>query len=114
MQKQPNDQLRAARVQEQAATGLGIPARCVCVGFTASAFHYWRKRHAMFSQPATTFIALPSDGGRSEWALEVYVAMGHRDVSNSIPELAMVVAAKLMHDPVGRHWTAFAIGGETS
>ena len=62
MQRESNQDLWSARLQEQTASGLGILAWCVREGLTASAFHYWRKRLATLSQPATTLIALPSVG----------------------------------------------------
>lgn len=77
MQRESNQQLWSARVQEQAASGLGIQAWCAREGLTASAFHYWRKRLAMPSQTATTLIALPSVGGRVEPVLEVMTPSGY-------------------------------------
>jgi hypothetical protein len=77
MQRESNQDLWSARLQEQAASGLGIQAWCVREGLTASAFHYWRKRLAMPSQPATTLIALPNVGGRAEPVLEVMTPAGY-------------------------------------
>lgn len=77
MQRESNQHLWSARVQEQAASGLGIQAWCAREGLTASAFHYWRKRLAMSSQTATTLIALPSVGVRAEPMLEVMTPSGY-------------------------------------
>ena len=77
MQRESNQQLWSARVQEQAVSGLGIQAWCAREGLTASAFHYWRKRLAMPSQTATTLIALPSVGVRAEPMLEVMTPSGY-------------------------------------
>ena len=77
MQRESNQQLWSARVQEQAASGLGIHAWCVREGLTASTFHYWRKRLVTPSRPATTLIALPGVGRRSEPVLEVMTPLGY-------------------------------------
>ena len=77
MQRESNQQLWSARVQEQAASGLCIQAWCSREGLTASAFHYWRKRLVMPSRTATTLIALPSVGVRAEPVLEVMTPSGY-------------------------------------
>lgn len=77
MQRESNQDLWSARLQEQAASGLGIQAWCVREGLTASAFHYWRKRLATLSQPATTLIALPSVGRLTASVLEVMTPSGY-------------------------------------
>lgn len=77
MQRESNQHLWSARLQEQAASGLDIQAWCVREGLTASAFHYWRKRLARSSHPATTLIALPSVGARAAPVLEVMTPSGY-------------------------------------
>jgi small-conductance mechanosensitive channel len=77
MQRELNQQLWSARLQEQAASGLGIQAWCVREGLTASAFHYWRKRLVAPMRPATTLIALPSVGRQTEPVLEVMTPLGY-------------------------------------
>ncbi len=77
MQRESNQHLWSARLQEQASSGLGIQAWCVREGLTASAFHYWRKRIAMPSQPTTKLIALPSVSCGAEPALEVMTPSGY-------------------------------------
>ena len=76
-QRESNQLLWSARVQEQAASGLGIQAWCVREGLTTSAFHYWRKRLATSARPATTLIALPSVGRQAEPVLEVMTPLGY-------------------------------------
>ena len=77
MQRESNQQRWLARLQEQASSGLGIQAWCVREGLTASAFHYWRKRLATPSHPATTLIALPGVGGLAASVLEVMTPSGY-------------------------------------
>lgn len=77
MQRESNQHVWSARLQEQAASGLRIQAWCVREGLTASAFHYWRKRLATPPQPATTLIALPSVGARAAPVLEVMTPAGY-------------------------------------
>ena len=77
MPRESNQQLWSARVQEQAASGLGVQAWCVREGLITSTFHYWRKRLVMPSRPATTLIALPGVGRRAEPVLEVMTPLGY-------------------------------------
>ncbi|MDM5181942.1 hypothetical protein PO883_32740, partial [Massilia sp. DJPM01] len=77
MQRESHQHPWSARLQEQASSGLGIQAWCVREGLTASAFHDWRKRLAMRSQPTTKLIALPSVSARAEPALEVRTPSGY-------------------------------------
>jgi hypothetical protein len=77
MQKESNQQLWSARVQEQASSGLGIQAWCAREGLTPSAFHYWRKRLATPARAATTLIALPCVGRQAEAVLEVLTPSGY-------------------------------------
>lgn len=78
MQRESNQQLWSARVQEQASSGLGIQAWCVREGLTASAFHYWRKRLVPQSGTMTTLIALPSVGRHAAVpVLEVMTPLGY-------------------------------------
>lgn len=77
MQKESNQQLWSARMQEQAASGLGIRAWCVREGLTESTFHYWRKRLTLSSRPATTLIALPNVGLQAAPVCEVVTPLGY-------------------------------------
>lgn len=77
MQRELNQQVWSARVQEQSASGLGIRAWCMREGLTESTFHYWRKRLAAPAQPTTTLIALPSVGREVEPVLEVMTPLGY-------------------------------------
>lgn len=77
LQRESNQQVWSARVQEQAGSGLGIRAWCVREGLTESTFHYWRKRLAAPLQPATQLIALPIAGRQAEAAMELQTPHGY-------------------------------------
>lgn len=77
MQRESNQQVWSARVREQSASGLGIRAWCVREGLTEPTFHYWRKRVAAPSRPATKLIALPIAGRQTEPVLEVMTPLGY-------------------------------------
>ena len=53
MQTESRQEVWSARVQEQAASGLGTRAWCVREGLTEVTLHYWRKR---LSVPAHGFV----------------------------------------------------------
>lgn len=77
MERESNQQLWSARLQEQAASGLGIRKWCVREGLTESTFHYWRKRLAPVSRPATTLIALPHVSAQAAPVCEVVTPLGY-------------------------------------
>jgi hypothetical protein len=77
MQRESNQQVWSVRLQEQAASGLGIRKWCVREGLTESTFHYWRKRLASGSRPATTLIALPNVGPQAAPVCEVVTPQGY-------------------------------------
>ena len=77
MQRESNQQLWSARLQEQAASSLSIRAWCVREGLTESTFHYWRKRLSLASRPVTTLIALPNVGLQPAPVCEVVTPLGY-------------------------------------
>ncbi|MEO6626195.1 MAG: hypothetical protein ABIN37_15400 [Burkholderiaceae bacterium] len=77
MQRESNQQLWSVRLQEQAASGLGIRKWCVREGLTESTFHYWRKRLSLTSKPTTTLISLPNLGPQAVPVCEVVTPLGY-------------------------------------
>lgn len=77
MQGTANQQMWSSRVQEQSVSGLGIRAWCAREGLTESTFHYWRKRLAVPSMPATQLIALPIAGRQAGPAMELQTPHGY-------------------------------------
>jgi hypothetical protein len=77
MQTESKQQVWSARVQEQAASGLGIRAWCVREGLTEATFHYWRKRLSVPAQSAASLIAFPLVGRPAKTALELQTPHGY-------------------------------------
>lgn len=80
MQTESKQQVWSARLQEQAASGLGIGAWCTREGLTEATFHYWRKRLSVPvqpTQPVTSLIALPFAGRPATPALELETPHGY-------------------------------------
>lgn len=77
MQTESKQQVWSARMQKQAASGLGIRAWCMREGLTEATFHYWRKRLSVPEQPATSLIALPFVGRPATPALELETPHGY-------------------------------------
>src|SRR4051812_45733366 len=77
MQTESKQQVWSARVQEQAASGLGIRAWCEREGLTEATFHYWRKSLSVPAQLATSLIALPFVGRPATPALELETPHGY-------------------------------------
>lgn len=90
MLRESNQQVWSSRVQEQAASGLGIRAWCVREGVTETTFHYWRKRLRAPSQPATALIALPRIDGQLEPVLELQTPLGYVIRISSAEQLGWV------------------------
>lgn len=77
MQAESKQQVWSARMQGQAASGLGIKAWCVREGLNEATFHYWRKRLSVPARPATGLIALPFVGRPAEPAMELQTPQGY-------------------------------------
>ena len=77
MQAESKQQVWSTRMQEQAASGLGIKAWCIREGLNATTFHYWRKRLSVRAEPATSLIALPFVGRLAEPAMELQTPHGY-------------------------------------
>ena len=91
MQTESKQQVWSARVQEQAASGLGIRAWCVREGLTEATFHYWRKRLSVPAQPApSSLIALPFVSRPASPALELETPHGYVVRIASLEQLGWV------------------------
>lgn len=77
MQEESKQQLWAARLREQSASGLNIRAWCALEGVTEATFHYWRKRLSEAQPPATQLIALPLPDRHGEPMLELQTPHGY-------------------------------------
>jgi hypothetical protein len=90
MQAESKQQVWSARMQEQAASGLGIKVWCVREGLNEATFHYWRKRLSVPAQPATSLIALPFVGRLAEPAMELQTPHGYVIRIASLEQLGWV------------------------
>ena len=77
MQAESKQQVWSARIQEQAASGLGIKQWCMREGLNEATFHYWRKRLTVSVQPAPSLIAMPFVGQPGKHALELETPHGY-------------------------------------